>query len=278
MNRLEDRTARLAAEGGKGLAPYVTVGDGGLDVTLAVLRALDSAGAVCIELGVPFSDPIADGPIHQAAADRALVAGTTFDDVLRVMSELRTGGRDGAASNVPVAVFSYANPLMRRGWRRACESIAAAGGDALIVPDLPVEESGEMRAAAADHDLCPIFFVTPTTSDDRMAAAASASRGFLYVIGRFGVTGAATEWDEAATGFLARVRAATDLPLAVGFGLGTAGHVAAVARYAEIAIVGSALTDRVHAAVERSPDDAPGAAARSASAFMAELAPGLGAR
>ncbi|MFQ5518072.1 MAG: tryptophan synthase subunit alpha, partial [Acidimicrobiia bacterium] len=137
MNRLEERLADRRP----GLAPYVTAGDGGLDTTLAVLRALDRAGVTCVELGVPFSDPVADGPVLQAATARALAEGTTLDGVLSVVAGFRRGGRGAAGSDLPVAIFSYANPLLRRGWRRSCELIAAAGADALIVPDLPVEES-----------------------------------------------------------------------------------------------------------------------------------------
>jgi tryptophan synthase alpha chain len=247
VNRLEERLGN----GRPGLAPYVTAGDWGLDTTLAVLRGLDEAGATCVELGVPFSDPVADGPVLQAAARRALEAGTTLDGVLSVVASFRGGGPEAAGSDLPVAIFSYANPLLRRGWRRSCELIAAAGADALLVPDVPVEESGPMREAALAFGLCPIFFVAPTTTDERLRAAAEASRGFLYVIGRCGVTGTHTRLDRAATEFLSRVRGAVDLPLAIGFGLSTSQQVRVVTRHAQLAVVGSALVERIHQAVVR---------------------------
>lgn len=266
MNRLEERLADRRP----GLAPYVTAGDGGLDTTLAVLRALDRAGVTCVELGVPFSDPVADGPVLQAAAARALAEGTTLDGVLSVVAGLRRGGREAAGSDLPVAIFSYANPLLRRGWRRSCELIAAAGADALIVPDLPVEESGPMRDAALQFGLCPIFFVAPTTTDERLRAASNASRGFLYVIGRLGVTGADTRVDQTAVEFLSRVRSAVDLPLAVGFGLSTPQQVRVVTRHAQLAVVGSALVKHIHEEVTRG---GTAAAVEAAERFAGELLP-----
>jgi len=263
-NRLEARLAALRESGARGVAPYVTAGDGGLETTLCVLRALDGAGALCVELGVPFSDPIADGPVLQAAAQRALAAGATLDGVLDVVRELRAGG-----SELPLAIFSYANPLLRRGWEGAARAIAGAGGDALLVPDLPAEEGGGMRAAALEHGLCPIFFVAPTSSGARVRAAAAMSRGFLYAIGRVGTTGAETRLDDDALAFLRRVRAACELPLAVGFGLRTAEQIAAVTAEAELAIVGSALVERVHAAFSHAHD--PGQAAAAAAEYLSEL-------
>jgi tryptophan synthase alpha chain len=272
MNRLQSRLERLSATGDTGLAPYVTAGDGSVDTTLGVVRALESAGAAVVELGVPFSDPIADGPVLQAAAGRALASGTTFDDVLGVVAALRRGGVGHSPSDLPVIIFSYANPLLRRGWDRACGLITDAGGDGLIVPDRPVEEGEAMRYAAREHGLCPIFFVTPTTSERRVRDAASASRGFLYVVGRLGVTGGVTSWDAEARRFLARIRDNTDLPLGVGFGLSSRADVAEVARFAELAIVGSALVDHIHRA---SGDGAGITAAAAAAMFMTQLAEGL---
>ena len=268
-NRLERRLAELRKAGQAGLAPYVTAGDGGLETTLAVLRALEEGGATCVELGVPFSDPIADGPVLQAAATRALEAGTTLRGILEMVGRLRAAG-----SELPVALFSYANPLVRLGWAEAARRSAEVGVDAWLVPDLIPEEAGEMRAAALDAGICPIFFVAPTSSKERIAAAAEASRGFLYVIGRVGVTGGRTELDVAALAFLERVRQATELPLAVGFGLSSAEQVAAVTRHADLAIVGSAYVTRLHRAFTDA-GGSPEAAAREAALYLRELARGL---
>jgi tryptophan synthase alpha chain len=246
-NRLERRLAALRAEGRRGIAPYVTAGDGGPETTLAVLRALEREGAACAELGVPFSDPIADGPKLQAAHQRALEAGTTLDGVLETLARLRRGSDGAPASDLPVVLMSYANPLLRRGWQRACEEIASAGGDALLVADLPVEEGEALLEPARRAGLCPIFFAAPTSGDERILRAAAWSRGFLYVIGRTGVTGAPTELDQGFQGFVARVRAlAGELPLGVGFGIDGPEAVARAVRHADLAIVGSALAVHVH--------------------------------
>jgi tryptophan synthase alpha chain len=269
LQRLERRLAANRAAGHAGLAPYVTAGDGGLETTRAVLLALEAGGATCVELGVPFSDPIADGPVLQAAAQRALEAGTRLVDVLDLCAELRAAGCE-----LPIALFSYANPLVRLGWERAARRSAEVGVDAWLVPDLVPEEAGEMRAAALEHDLAPIFFVAPTSSPERIAAAARASRGFLYAIGRVGVTGGETQLDVQTLDFLARVRAGCTLPLAVGFGLRSAAQVAAVTRQADLAVVGSAFVARIHRALEAG-GNSPAAAAAEAAAYLTELGSGL---
>jgi tryptophan synthase alpha chain len=262
VNRLETKLRALRARGDRGIAPYVMAGDGGLDRTLEVMRALDDAGCACVELGLPFSDPIADGPVLQAAADRAIDAGTTFEGVLGMLARFRD------ESAVPVVVMTYANLLLRRGWAESARAIAEAGGDGLIVADLPVEEGHEMARAAIAADLAPIFFVSPTTSEERTARAVQASRGFVYAIGRLGVTGAATDLEGEAQEFLARVRRqAKTLSLAVGFGISTPQAVGAALKHADLAIVGSALTERIQARL-----DAPGEAARS---FLRELVKGI---
>jgi tryptophan synthase alpha chain len=265
---LETRLRDLRARRTSGLAPYVTAGDGGLDSTLAILHALERAGAACVELGFPFSDPIADGPTLQAASQRAIEAGATFEGVLQVVQRFRA--EDGA---LPIAWMSYANPLLRRGsFAVAAREIASAGCDALLVPDLPIEEAAPMREAALGAGLAPIFFGAPTSSDERLARAAELSRGFLYVVGRLGVTGRSIEVDLATREYLERARrAARDLPLAVGFGIGAAEQVRAVARYADLAIVGSALVDRLLRARRDAPERAPHEAER----FLAELSRGL---
>ena len=264
MNRLEAAVAELVDRGACGLAPYVTAGDGGLSRTLDVLHALEEAGAACVELGVPFSDPIADGPILQAAAQRSLEAGTSVDGILDLVARFRAAG-----GGLPILLFSYSNPLFVRGIAGAAQELAAAGADGLLVPDLPVEEMGPWSEAAVAAGLAPVGFVTPTTTEARVLRAAEASRGFVYVIGRTGITGARTDLADAATqSFLARVKQASRLPLGVGFGIHSADQVAAITPHATLAIVGSALVQHLHEAVEAG-GDVPAAAGD----FLARLRP-----
>jgi len=248
-NRLVERLSAWKREGRRGVAPFLTAGDGGLARTLAALRAIDGAGAACCELGLPFSDPIADGPVLQAAADRALAAGTTFQGVCDVLRALRSGDREHAPSSMPVAIMSYVNPLLVRGLATSARELAEAGADAWLVADVPLEEADELRAAASGAGLATVLFVSPTTDARRLERAARASQGFLYAIRRFGVTGTATDLEATTQDFLARARvAAGALPLAVGFGIDSAAKVRAAVRHADLAIVGSALVEHVHRA------------------------------
>lgn len=266
-NRLAEMTAQLRAAGQRGLSPYITAGDGGLARTLLLLHALERAGASCCELGVPFSDPIADGPVLQAAADRALEGGTTVNGIFETVRRFRAEG-----GKLPIALMSYCNPLGHRGWPEVCAEAAEAGVDALILPDLPAEEGEPIQAAAKAAGLCTIFFAAPTSSDERILRAVEASQGFLYVVGRTGVTGAGTTFDHSAQDFLARIAGlAGDLPTAVGFGISSAADVRASTQHADIAIVGTALVRAIHAA---GADDA--AAVAAAESFVRELVTGLG--
>jgi tryptophan synthase alpha chain len=234
---------------------------------LLLLHALERAGANCCELGVPFSDPIADGPVLQAAADRALAAGTTVDGIFATVRRFRAEG-----GQLPIALMSYCNPLGHRGWPEVCAEAAQAGVDALILPDLPVEEGAPIQAAAQAAGLCTIFFAAPTSSNERILRAVQASQGFLYVVGRTGVTGAGTTFDHRAQDFLTRVAGlAGDLPTAVGFGISSAADVRAATQHADLAIVGTALVRAIHAA---GGEDA--AAVAAAESFVRELVTGLG--
>lgn len=246
------------------LAPYVTAGDGGLDRTLAVLHALERAGAACVELGLPFSDPIADGPHLQDAAQRALDAGTTPAGVLGLIRRFRVEG-----GTMPLLLFSYTNPLFvgLGGFAEAAHALAEAGGDGFVVPDLPPEEADELVEACAPHDLGTVFFATPTSSDARIRAAAEASSGFLYAIGRVGTTGARTRFDTEVLQWLDRVRElAGSTPLAVGFGVADGEAVAALSGHCDVAISGTALVRALHEA-----GGAPEDAARVASTFTTAL-------
>ena len=261
--RLEQRFAGLRQRGEKGVLPYITAGDGGLDTTLEVLRALERAGAAGVELGLPFSDPIADGPALQAAAQRALEAGTTLEAVLDTVRRFR------AESELPLVLMTYANPLVRRGLERACGLLAEAGLDGVLVVDLPLEEAAPLLEAARACELAPIFFASPTSSDERIQRAARASRGYLYAIGRLGVTGRRTALDPSTLGFLGRVRAlSAELPVAAGFGLATPEQVRAVHTAADLAIVGTALVEHIHRASASGARPDPERAAAAAEAFL----------
>ena len=247
MSRLDDTFAGLRARGETGLVTYVTAGDPDLPRSAAVMSALDRAGADVIEVGVPFSDPVADGPVIERAAGRARAAGGTLASTLDLVGGLRHSIR------APLVLFSYLNPLLAMGERRFCERAAAAGVDGVLVLDLPIEEAETFRAMAAAAGIDLIFLLSPTTTDRRIDAASSLGRGFLYVISRLGVTGARDTLAEDAPALVARVRSRTTLPIAVGFGLSRPEHVRQVGRWADAAVVGSALVSVVEAAAN-TPD------------------------
>ena len=237
MSRLDDIFARLRAEERTGLVTFTTAGDPDLERSADVLRALDRAGADVLEVGVPFSDPLADGPVIQRASERALAAGSTLAGVLELVAGVR------ASVSAGVVLFTYANPVLRMGLPDFMARAADAGVDGVLVLDLPIEEADELRGAAAVAGIDPIFLLSPTTTDARIRRAASLGRGFLYGISRLGVTGARDTVASGAGEFAARIRSLTDLPIALGFGISRPEHVAAVGRWADAAVVGSALVD-----------------------------------
>jgi tryptophan synthase alpha chain len=265
MNRLERLTRDLRKQDKRGVAPYLTAGDGGLENTLAELHALEKGGAACVELGIPFSDPIADGPALQAAADRALKAGTALVGVLQMVADFRASG-----GSLPIALMSYSNPLMRHGLSETAAKIQRAGADALIVPDIPIEEGAALELACTASQLCPIFFAAPTSPQSRVVEAGRRSRGFLYVVGRVGVTGGSTSFDDQTQEFLARTRELSQAPIAVGFGIATAENVHAATRSADLAIVGTALVNHLHEVGQ-----AGGNRASAAQQFVEDLITGL---
>ncbi len=242
-NRLTQRLADLQRSGALALAPYLTAGDGGLERTAAVLRALERAGAGCIELGMPFSDPSADGPVLRAAAERSLAGGTRWADVLELGRALRDDGGE-----VPLCLFTYAGPLFAVGPERAMEQLRAAGFDGLLVPDLPLEELEPIAGLARAANLCLIPFAAPGSGPLRVAAASELGSGFLYAIPRAGVTGGASGFGSRVLAELAAVRAASRLPIGVGFGISSRAQVAALEGLAELAICGTELVSRLHAA------------------------------
>jgi len=235
VRRIEAAFAALRAEGRTGLVTYVTAGDPSLAITADILQALDRAGADVLEVGVPFSDPLADGPVIQRATERALAGGATLDGVLAMIAGVR------AAVRAPIVIFSYANPILRMGTDAFVARASAAGVDGVLTLDLPPEEAGEMRAALDAAGIDTIFLLSPTTSDERITRAAALGGGFLYGISRLGVTGARAEVADSAAALAGRVRALTDRPLALGFGVSRPEHVRTMGQVADAAVVGSAL-------------------------------------
>jgi len=240
--RIGRRFEELRRQGDLGLVAYLTAGDPSLDATRRIVLAAAEAGADVIELGVPFSDPLADGPVIQRASERALAGGATLAGVLDLIGDIRR------ESQVPLVVFSYFNPILQMGLEQFSERAQAAGADGVLVTDLPPEDAGEYTRAAHAHHLDTIFLAAPTTGDDRMRTIAASSTGFLYVISRTGVTGQRDELAGDLPALLRRARAATTLPLAVGFGISLPGHVSVLGGLADAAVVGSALVAEVERA------------------------------
>ena len=244
--RIERAFARLQAERRRGLIAYITAGDPSPARTVELILGLERGGADIIELGVPFSDPIADGPVIQRASDRALKAGTTVKTVLRSIRDLRR------RSAMPLLVFSYLNPILRYGFERFAEDAAAAGADGALLTDLNIEEAEPYVAAMRKRNLDCVFLASQTTGDTRLAEIASLSSGFVYLVSTAGVTGARETLSSSALPLIQRARRQTNLPLAIGFGLSKREHMQAVAPYADAAVVGSAFM-RI---VERHGEDA----------------------
>jgi tryptophan synthase alpha chain len=237
-----------------GLIAYLTVGDPDIATTHAIARAAIDAGADVIELGVPFSDPVADGPVIQRASERAVAHGTRLADVLSLAAELHPERPEAG-----LVLFSYLNPVLQYGLERFCQIAQAAGIDGVLLTDMIVEEAAEYLDLMARYQLAPIFLAAPTSPDARLQRIAEASQGFVYAISRVGITGAQSALESDAALLVARLRRFTDLPIAVGFGISQPQHVAEVGRFADAAVVGSALVSLIE---QSAPEDAPGAIAR----------------
>lgn len=237
-----------------GLVIYLTAGDPSLAATREIAIAAIDAGAEVIELGVPFSDPLADGPVIQRAMERALAHGVNLRDVIQLASEIRA-----ARPAAGMVIFSYLNPILRYGLAKFADDAKAAGVDGVLVTDMIVEEAESYLAEMERVGLQPIFLAAPTSPDERLEAIASHSKGFIYAISRVGITGKQQTMTSDAAALVARIRRWSGLPVAVGFGISTSEHVAQVAEFADAAVVGSAIVELI----ERStPEAAPGAVAR----------------
>jgi tryptophan synthase alpha chain len=242
QTRIGRRFAELRRSGELGLVAYITAGDPSLAATREIVLAAADAGADVIELGVPFSDPVADGPVIQRASERALRAGTTLSGVIDLVADLRR------TTEVPLVLFSYFNPILQIGLPEFARRAADAGADGVLATDLTPEEAVEYRQVLRAAGLDTIFLAAPTTPDERLALIAAVSSGFLYLISRTGVTGQRDQLPEDLSALVSRVRRATALPLAVGFGLSQPEHLRALLGQVEAAVVGSALVSEIERA------------------------------
>jgi tryptophan synthase alpha chain len=263
--RISKRFAALRESGELGIVAYITAGDPTLDATHKFVLALANAGADVIELGIPFSDPLADGPTIQRASERAIKAGTTLAQVIDLVREIRK------SSEVPIVLFSYYNPVLQLGLEKFASTAATAGADGVLITDLTPEESDDYRQVLAAHHLDTIFLGAPTSTDDRLAKIATASSGFLYLISRTGVTGAKDALPDDLPALLRRARSVTQLPIAVGFGISLPGHVSVLGGLADAAVVGSALVSEIEKATAANPT--PAAIDAAATGLAARIRP-----
>jgi tryptophan synthase alpha chain len=261
--RISKRFAALRESGELGIVAYITAGDPSLDATHKFVIALAEAGADVIELGIPFSDPLADGPTIQRASERALKSGTTLAQVIDLVREIRK------SSEVPLVLFSYYNPVLQMGLEKFASTTAGAGADGVLITDLTPEESDDYRRILDAHHLDTIFLGAPTSTDDRLAKIAAVSSGFLYLISRTGVTGAKDALPDDLPALLRSARKVTHLPIAVGFGISLPGHVSVLGGLADAAVVGSALVSEIEKAT--AANSAPAAVDAASTALAARI-------
>jgi tryptophan synthase alpha chain len=239
LGRIDHAFSQLKREGKPGFIPFITAGDPDLDTTAELLVELANSGATIIELGVPFSDPMADGPVIQRASERALKHGFGLQEIFAITSKARR------TIDAPLVLFSYFNPLLQYGIERLARDASRAGIDGILVTDLAPEESEEFAAALKLHDLDMIFLVAPTSTDERLRMISAHARGFVYAVARTGVTGARQNLSDEAELLVARVRRFTSLPVAVGFGISSAEQVEQMLAFADAAVVGSAIVAQI---------------------------------
>jgi tryptophan synthase alpha chain len=235
MSRIGERFARLRNEDKKAFVAFLTAGDPSLEATLKAARDLERGGADVLELGVPFSDPLADGPVIQRSSERALRRGTTLTDVLETVRAIRR------ESELPLLLFGYFNPFLRYGLARLAEEAKAAGVDGVLVTDLPPEEAAEWIGIARAQEIDTVFLAAPTSPDERLRKVTAASRGFVYAVSRTGITGERVSLSDEARPLLSRIKALTAEPVALGFGISTPEQFRAAAEVADGVVVGSAL-------------------------------------
>ena len=258
VNRIDAAFARLKAEGSIGLFPYLTAGYPDRAACVRLLRLMADAGADAFELGIPFSDPLADGVTMQLTSAKALDQGMTLAGAFDIVAEFRQ------THQTPIVMMSYVNPLLAYGIDRLCDDAARLGVDGFIVPDMPLEEAAELGDAARKRGLHYVYFLAPTSDQGRIEAVGAASSGFIYCVALIGTTGARSELSPELAPFLKRARAATQTPLVVGFGISTPAHIAGLVGQADGAIVSSALANLIEATPPEQVDEA-------VSAFVREL-------
>ena len=268
MNRIKNCFEKLKADGQTALIPYITAGDPEPWVTVPMLHALVDAGANILELGVPFSDPMSDGPVIQKACERALKNDVSLQNVLEMVSQFRQKNKE-----TPIVLMGYANPLEAMGYKTFAEKAQAAGVDGVLTVDMPPEESGEFLSIMDEHKIDTIFLVAPTTSKERVEKIAEYARGFIYYVSIKGVTGTAELDLSEVTEKMAMLRARTDLPLGVGFGIRNGASAAAVSEVADAVVVGSTLVKCIADHADR-PEDLPAAVAN----LLAEMRHAINAR
>ena len=237
MKRLETIFTSIRQRGRAGLITFSTAGDPDIETSAKILQTLDKVGVDVLEVGVPFSDPLADGPVIQRASERALKSGANLTNTLEMVRDVRDNIRAG------IVLFTYLNPVVRMGLERFATTAASAGVDGILILDLPIEESREFHDVAISADIEPIFLLSPTTSEARIDRAAELGRGFLYGISRLGVTGVQAEVASNVDALVRRIRGVTDMPLALGFGVSKPEHVAEIGQIADAVVVGSGLVD-----------------------------------
>jgi tryptophan synthase alpha chain len=262
MSRISATFERLGQTGRGGLVTYTTAGDPDRDTSIEILVRIAQAGADLLEVGVPFSDPLADGPVIQRASERALAGGMTLAGVLEVVRHVRR------QIETPIVLFTYANPVLRMDAGTFARSAGEAGVDGVLILDYPIEEADGLQRTLVDAGLDPIFLISPTTTDLRIRRSAELGRGFLYVISRLGVTGARDHLSDGTSTLLKRVRRQSGLPVAIGFGISRPEHVAEACRHADAAVVGSALVNIIAGSM-------PSDAAAKAGEFVQWLKSGL---
>jgi tryptophan synthase alpha chain len=239
MSRISQRFEALRAEGKKGLVVYIMAGDPDLETTRKLILELERAGADVIELGVPFTDPLADGPSIQLANERALASGTTLEDILNLVRGLRE------ETQIPILLMTYYNPIFRAGQERVAREAVAAGVDGMLITDLPPEEGAEWKSIAEAAGLDTIFLLAPTSTGERIRIASKIASGFVYCVSRTGVTGVQADLPPDLHGLLDRIRAETDQPIAVGFGVSKPEHVRQIGEWCDAAVVGSAVVNLI---------------------------------
>ena len=244
MNRIDKKFQELRDQGASAFMPYVCAGDPNPELTSKLFLTLEEAGADLIELGVPFSDPIADGPTVQRASERALTHNISLEQTLAIVADLRP------QTEIPIALMSYYNPIFRMGEEAFCKAAHEVGIDGVIVPDLPPEQAQSLLEIALNYNLATIFMVAPTSTPERMQLIASVSTGFIYCVSVTGVTGARATWSDEVTPMVTELRKHTDKPISIGFGISTPEQTTQVAQIADGAIVASAIINAYEAHID----------------------------